>query len=270
MSANPYDVLGVSPNATPDEIKKAYRKKARENHPDLNPNDPSAAARMNEINEAYDRLTNPQKYAKEQFRTGSAGGYGGGSTGGGAGGYGGNPYANPYGGAGGAQRGHDTNAYGPRGDGTFVWVNGFGFDLDDLFGDMGSSGPIHPEASTTDSAEMRMAVNSINAGHFREATQILNAIPSTGRNARWYYLSAIASHGAGNTVMAHDQIRRAVQMDPNNPDYARAQRQMSAHATAYQQQTQEQGFSMGMMNPMLVCCGCLALQSFMRPFCIGF
>ena len=262
MSANPYDVLGVSPDATPDEIKKAYRKKARENHPDLNPNDPSAAARMNEINEAYDRLTNPQKYAKEQQR---AGGTGGGSP------YS-NPYANPYGGAGGTRQGGQSqggNAYGPQGDGTFVWVNGFGFDMDDLFG-VDTSGPIHPEASASDSAEMRMAINSINAGHFREATQILNAIPSTGRSARWYYLSSLANHGAGNTVMASDQIRRAIQMDPNNPDYARAQRKINGRATAYQQQTQEQGFTMGMMNPMLVCCGCLAIQTLMRPFCIGF
>ena len=52
MVKDPYEVLGVSPGASSDEVKKAYRKKARENHPDLHPNDPKAADRMNEINEA--------------------------------------------------------------------------------------------------------------------------------------------------------------------------------------------------------------------------
>ena len=68
MVKDPYEVLGVSKDASADEIKKAYRKKARENHPDLNPNDPKAAERMNEINEAYDRITNPEKYKASDRR----------------------------------------------------------------------------------------------------------------------------------------------------------------------------------------------------------
>ena len=94
MVENPYDVLGVSRDASADEVKKAYRKKARENHPDLNPNDPDAADRMNKINEAYDRIMNPEKYAARDRRASAAAG-GPGAGYGGAGG----PSAG-YGGAG--------------------------------------------------------------------------------------------------------------------------------------------------------------------------
>ena len=55
---DPYQVLGVSPNASEEEITKAYRKLAKKYHPDLNPGDEQAAARMSEINAAYDQIKN--------------------------------------------------------------------------------------------------------------------------------------------------------------------------------------------------------------------
>ena len=59
-----YKVLGVNKNATPDEIKNAYRKLARKHHPDLNPNDKEAHKRFQQINEANEVLSDPDKRKK--------------------------------------------------------------------------------------------------------------------------------------------------------------------------------------------------------------
>lgn len=62
---NPYQVLGVAREADADEIKKVYRRLARETHPDLNPGDAKAEARFKEISAAYDVLSDPDK--RRQF-----------------------------------------------------------------------------------------------------------------------------------------------------------------------------------------------------------
>ena len=158
---DPYKVLGVSPGATDDEIKKAYRKLAMKYHPDRNPGDEAAAKKMQEINAAYDQLTNPEKHRTS---------YGGQSYGGGYGGYGYDPF-------GGSQQ-------------------------------------------TSDDRYQQAAEQYIRFGRFREALNALAACAE--KNARWYYLSAIANNELGNQVTALEHIRRAVSMDPSNSEYLQA------------------------------------------------
>ena len=56
-----YKRLGVAPTATDAEIKKAYRKLAKQLHPDLHPDDPQAEAKFKDVNEAYETLSDPDK-----------------------------------------------------------------------------------------------------------------------------------------------------------------------------------------------------------------
>lgn len=111
MAADHYETLGVSRQATPDEIQKAYRQMARKHHPDLNPNDTKAKEKFQQVQAAFDVLNDPQK--RELYdRYGNAyetfgGGGGGGARPGGP---------NPWAGAGGPGAG------------------GFEVNLDDLFG----------------------------------------------------------------------------------------------------------------------------------------
>src|SRR3954469_3525949 len=93
---DPYSVLGVDRKASADEIKKAYRRLARQCHPDRNPDDPKAEERFKEIQSAYDIVGDPDK--RKQYDRGGiffgsgdpfGGGTGAGDGGPGAGGFGG-------------------------------------------------------------------------------------------------------------------------------------------------------------------------------------
>ena len=61
MAKDPYSALGLTKTATADDIKKAYRKIARTDHPDLNPDDPAAEARFKDASHAYDLLKDPEQ-----------------------------------------------------------------------------------------------------------------------------------------------------------------------------------------------------------------
>ncbi len=232
MVQNPYEILGISEGASKEEIKKAYRKKAKEYHPDLHPNDPAAAAKMNEINEAYDMLNNPEKYKKQEQQRNP---YGNGNP---YQGYGGQSYGQQgYGGQSYHQQGYGQQGYGGQGN----WnTGGFGYyDFEDLFGFGRYEQPQRPMAEAGDSSDIRQAIDFINMGRYQYANDTLNSIISSERNARWYYLSALANHGLGNQMFAEEQIRKAMQMDPNNVLYQRTQRSMSGAGSAYSEAGRE-------------------------------
>ena len=171
MIEDPYKVLGLSPDASDDEIKRAYRRLAKKYHPDLNPGDAEAARKMQQINAAYEQIKNPQS-------TTNRGGYGGYS---GYGGYG------SYTGYGGYRSG--TGQY------------------------------------------QQAAQQYILFGRYREALNVLASAPE--KDARWYYLSSLAHDGLGNQVMAMEHIRRAVSMEPDNPEYLQLLREMESGSTDY-------------------------------------
>lgn len=226
MVSDPWKVLGVSPNASEDEIKKAYRTKAKLYHPDLHPNDPEAARKMNELNEAYDMAQNPDKFrarqAQEQaqqqarqqrqdpFGFGQNGYYGRSNYSGQSGSYGQNNYYDQ-------QTGYSQNSNYRNYGG---WTGDFGtFGFGDIFGFNRASYDTSPQPQAGDPEILRNAINAIRGGQYATATDILSRMTSAQRNHRWYYVSAAAYRGSGDYTAAQDMIERAIRLDPQNMIY---------------------------------------------------
>lgn len=206
MIEDPYKVLGVSPDASDEEIKRAYRALAKKYHPDLNPGDETAAKKMQQVNAAYEQIKNPEKAQRS-----SAGGYGGYSQ------------YDPFGGFGGYYQ------------------------------------QTYREPDSGDQYQ-KAAYNYIRFGRYQEALNALNN--SSERNARWYYLSALANDGLGNQVTALEHIRRAVSMEPDNQTYIDALNRIEYGGTAYRRQAGNfRGFTMR-GDPCTNLCLCYLAQLF--------
>jgi molecular chaperone DnaJ len=149
QSKDYYAVLGVSPTAEQAEIKKQYRRLAKQYHPDANKNDPKAADRFKEISEAYTVVGDAEKRKQydDMRRLGAFGGFGAGGAGGpfaaGPFGAGGGPFG--PGGTRGGRAGASANPGGAQFDFSNVdvgGIGGFGDIFSSIFG--GAARPARP------------------------------------------------------------------------------------------------------------------------------
>lgn len=237
---DPYSVLGIQPGADEETIKKAYRQKCKQYHPDLHPDDPTCEDKFKEVQAAYSEIM--------RLRSG------GGSRQQSQSGYGQNRSSGSYGGYGQQNAGYQD----PFGFG------GFGFDP------FGFGGYETRSNTGRESPEMQAANNYIRNGYYTEALNVLNSVPTADRTARWHYYAALANSGLGNNINAQNEARTAVNLEPNNYEYQRLLdrlqnpgRTYSAYQQAYTQpgsRMQQGNFCMQawlyliMCNLCSICC----------------
>ena len=196
MVQDPYKVLGVSPEASDEEIKKAYRDLTKKYHPDLNPGDAKAAEKMNDINAAYDAIKNGT--AQQGYGAGAA-----------------------------YQQYSQQAGYGWGGGGYTGWDNWY------------SGAYSQQQYQQTERSEYTAARSFIRNGLYREALNALSGVPSTERDDRWYYLSAVANLYMGNKIAALEDAKRAAAIDPGNEEYQRLVEQLQQGGDFYRSYQQE-------------------------------
>ena len=181
---DPYKVLGVSPTASEEEIKKAYRKLSRMYHPDSNMNKSEyekkqAEEKFKEVQTAYENIidgkVDPRAYSRSTSGSSYSSSYSSGRS------------YQGYRSGGGSYSGYTRNTTSGSGD-----------------------TDVHLEAAS----------NFIANGYLREARNILDNIDPSLRNARWYYYSAICYARTGNKSQAMYHARAAASMEPSNSEYS--------------------------------------------------
>ncbi|MBO7364506.1 MAG: DnaJ domain-containing protein [Lachnospiraceae bacterium] len=213
MYFDPYGVLGVTPAASDDEIKKAYRALIRRYHPDANVNNPdkeAAEEQFKRVQMAYDEI--------QKMRQPGNGGFSG--------------YGQPYGASGQqAQYGYRE----PYRDFTERFYERYNRAYEEQQrADAWQDGGAVP-------LEFRAAVNYINAGHYQEALNLLNRMEGGYRNAMWYYLRSHANQGLGNRMNAVQDAQTAAALEPNNMTYRSFYQQLQSGSVFYRSRGSEYG-----------------------------
>ncbi len=226
--ADPYKVLGLRPGASEQDVARAYRRLAKKYHPDLNPGNPAAEARMRDINEAYARLKNNGGYGSgETADTSSTPPHAGRTPGGDPFGEGPGPGADPFAG------------------------------FSSRFGGFGRGG--WQGSPFAGMHEVRAAVQ---ARRYSYALQLLAAMQT--QDAEWFYCSAVAHAGLGNRVTALAHAQEAVRMDPDNEEYAAFLQRYQQGVFHYRAAAQGFGFAprrlggtlLGILVAQLLCVIC--------------
>ena len=199
---DPYEVLGVSRNASDDEIKKSYRTLSRKYHPDANVNNPNAAQaeeKFKQVQAAYDQIMKEKEQGYSGY--GSTNGYGGYGNAGGYGGFGGYGSAGGFGGYGGASSAGQNDEY---------------------------------------TMHLNAAMNYIRAGKYNEALNVLSGMGQ--KTARWYYYSAMAHMGLGNNVAALEHAGKAVSLEPQNMEYQMLRQRLQSGGQWYESRQAAYGY----------------------------
>lgn len=249
---DPYKVLGVSRDASDDEVKKAYRILSRKYHPDANINNPhkeQAEEMFKTVQQAYNQIMrereggNSQSQAYSQNRAGSG-------------------RSDNYGYDGDYQNRQQQGNYGGYGDFGSFW--GFGpFGFGGYTGNFGGNGSADNNMNGNDptTVHLRAAANYINNASYDEAINVLNNIED--RDGRWYYYSALAHSAKGEEATAIEHAKRAVDLDPDNMQYQLLYQRMASggswyagRQSTYQNPSSGGGFCLRFVG-MYLLCNCL-------------
>lgn len=103
------------------------------------------------------------------------------------------------------------------------------------YGDFGGFGGFYGNGNAyrEENSKLQAAANYIRNGYYKEAMNVLNDIPFSERNGRWYYYSAMVHQRVGNTATALEHIRRAVELEPSNIQYRQFQQNLEYGGTWY-------------------------------------